>query len=89
MAAWLGLVFGSLRIPFGVIAATTIDIFILIISVLVTANVPIKVDWPWNDETAKKMKKTFRLLVTGADEEKTAAEKATKKKDTKDDEAQG
>ena len=46
---WLGLVFGSLRMPFGNIAATTIDIFILIISILVTANVPIKVEWPWND----------------------------------------
>ena len=47
---WLGLVFGSLRTPFGNIAAITIDIFILIISVLVTANVPIKVEWPWRDE---------------------------------------
>jgi len=37
---WLGLIFGSLRTPFGNIAALTIDIFILIISILVTANVP-------------------------------------------------
>jgi S-DNA-T family DNA segregation ATPase FtsK/SpoIIIE len=73
---WLGLVFGSLRTPFGVIAATTIDIFILIISVLVTANVPIKVNWPWNDE-GEEDEDDIPLLVTGADGEKTTAEKAT------------
>ncbi|MGD1003450.1 MAG: DNA translocase FtsK [Minisyncoccia bacterium] len=69
---WLGLVFGSLRVPFGVIAATTIDIFILIISVLVTANVPIKVNWPWSDEDGEEDEEDIPLLVTGADGEKTA-----------------
>jgi S-DNA-T family DNA segregation ATPase FtsK/SpoIIIE len=69
---WLGLVFGSLRVPFGVIAATTIDIFILIISVLVTANVPIKVNWPWSNEEGEEDEEDIPLLVTGADEEKTA-----------------
>jgi S-DNA-T family DNA segregation ATPase FtsK/SpoIIIE len=84
---WLGLVFGSLRTPFGVIAATTIDIFILIISVLVTANVPIKVEWPWNnkDESEEKAEDTTPLLVTGADGEKTTAEKAMDEKDAKND----
>ena len=66
---WLGLVFGSLRAPFGVIAATTIDIFILIISVLVTANVPIKVNWPWNNEGGEEDEEDIPLLVTGADGE--------------------
>jgi S-DNA-T family DNA segregation ATPase FtsK/SpoIIIE len=69
---WLGLVFGSLRVPFGVIAATTIDIFILIISVLVTANVPIKVNWPWNNKDGEEDEEDIPLLVTGADGEKTA-----------------
>ena len=78
----LGLVFGSLRTPFGVIAATTIDIFILIISVLVTANAPIKVNWPWNDE-GEEDEEDIPLLVTGADGEKTTAEKATDEKDAK------
>jgi S-DNA-T family DNA segregation ATPase FtsK/SpoIIIE len=78
---WLGLVFGSLRTPFGSIAATTIDIFILIISVLVTANVPIKMSWPWNDEETEE--DATPLLVTGADGEKTTAEKAANGKDEK------
>jgi S-DNA-T family DNA segregation ATPase FtsK/SpoIIIE len=83
---WLGWVFGSLQIPFGVIAATTIDIFILIISVLVTANVPIKVAWPWNAE-GEEDEEDIPLLVTGADEEVTAIVKEAKKKDAKEDES--
>jgi S-DNA-T family DNA segregation ATPase FtsK/SpoIIIE len=82
---WLGLVFGSLRVPFGVIAATTIDIFILIISVLVTANVPIKMEWPWNNESGEEDEEDIPLLVTGADGEKTTAEKATDEKGAKGD----
>lgn len=82
---WLGLVFGSLRMPFGVIAATTIDIFILIISILVTANIPIKVDWPWNNGDGEEDEENLPLLVTGADGEKTTPGKATDGKDTKGD----
>jgi S-DNA-T family DNA segregation ATPase FtsK/SpoIIIE len=81
---WLGLAFGSLRTPFGNIAATTIDIFILIISVLVAANVPIKVSWPWSDEGEEAEKDTTSLSVTGADGEKTTAEKASDEKNGKD-----
>ncbi|HEY5221358.1 MAG TPA: DNA translocase FtsK [Candidatus Paceibacterota bacterium] len=85
---WLGLVFGSLRTPFGNIAAVTIDIFILIISVLVTANVPIKVQWPWNDEDdetedAAVKENAAPLLVTGTDGEKITAEKVVNEKDEK------
>lgn len=83
---WLGLVFGSLRVPFGNIAATTIDIFILIISVLVTANVPLKVTWPWergaDDEDGAAEDET-PLLVTGTEEEKPASEKTASAKDEK------
>lgn len=42
-AGLLGLVLGSLHYPFGMAAAAIINGFILIISVLVTANVPIKI----------------------------------------------
>ena len=42
---WLGLVFGSLRAPFGTIAATVINCFILVVAILVTANVPLKLKW--------------------------------------------
>lgn len=83
---WLGLVFGSLRVPFGVIAAITIDIFILIISVLVTANVPIKVEWPWNDEDKDEEPEedATPLLVTGTETEKLAPEKSMAAKNEKD-----
>ncbi|MGC9598832.1 MAG: DNA translocase FtsK [Minisyncoccia bacterium] len=57
---WLGLVLGSLRYPFGKTAAAIIDGFIFIISILVTANVPIKVKWPGKAP----------LVVTGTNGEK-------------------
>jgi S-DNA-T family DNA segregation ATPase FtsK/SpoIIIE len=80
---WLGLVFGSLRDPFGNIAAVTIDIFILIISILVTANVPLKVTGLWRDEDEndEEEKDATPLLVTGTDGEKTVPEKAPEKKE--------
>ena len=82
---WLGIIFGSLRTPFGTIAATTIDIFILIISILVTANVPLKISLPWNDEDTDEedIEDATPLLVTGSDGEKTSAEKATDEKTAK------
>jgi DNA segregation ATPase FtsK/SpoIIIE, S-DNA-T family len=86
---WLGLVFGSLRDPFGVIAAITIDIFILIISVLVTANVPIKLPWPHNEDDEGEDEEDAAdekpLLVTDADGEKTTVEKMGSEKDTKEE----
>ncbi len=41
-AGWLGVVFGSLKIPFGNIAAALIDTAILSISVIMTANLPLR-----------------------------------------------
>ncbi len=67
---WLGLVFGSLRIPFGNIAATVINCFILIVSILVTANVPLRLRWPAKD--ANDEDKNQELVVTGAEAEDKA-----------------
>jgi S-DNA-T family DNA segregation ATPase FtsK/SpoIIIE len=39
---WLGMILGSLHIPFGANAAAIINIFILVIAILVTANVPLR-----------------------------------------------
>ncbi len=61
---WLGLVLGSLRYPFGKTAATIIDGFIFIISILVTANVPIKIKW------LGKAPEEEDLPVTGTGDEK-------------------
>ena len=53
---WFGLILGSLRIPFGTTAAAVINIFILAIAVLVTANVPLawKSREEENDETQNR-----------------------------------
>jgi S-DNA-T family DNA segregation ATPase FtsK/SpoIIIE len=88
---WLGLILGSLRSPFGEIAAAVIDIFILLISILVTANVPLRITWP--EKASEKMEEEDEedeseatedeLVVTGADglgtaEAMAAAAKAAK-----------
>ncbi len=83
---WLGLVLGSLRIPFGQIAAVIINALIFIIAILITANVPLAT---WfrkkekeNDENGKP------LVVTGA-EEKTITEKKKERKEKTPEENAG
>ncbi len=67
---WLGLVLGSLRYPFGKTAAVIIDGFILIISVLVTANVPIRIKWPWKAPSGEEGGTEKPLVVTGTESKK-------------------
>ena len=76
---WLGLILGSLRIPFGKVAAAVIDSFILIISILVTANVPLKIKWPEKkvDEEEESGDDDAPLIVTGTQEEKPIKTKTT------------
>lgn len=59
---WLGLVLGSLRVPFGETAAVVINLSILVIAVLVTSNVPLKIKLP---------KKEKRPAITGTEIQKT------------------
>jgi len=66
---WLGLVLGSLRMPFGNIAAVIINTFILVISVLVTANVPIKLKMPERKAKPEEPEAEPELLVTGTEPE--------------------
>jgi hypothetical protein len=84
---WLGLIFGSLRAPFGTVAAMVIDVFILIIAILVTANVPLRIKWPKKEkaptpEEAEEDEKP--ILVTGAEPEVMSEEKSGEQKDSKD-----
>src|SRR3989344_7169114 len=57
---WLGLVLGSLRIPFGATAAIVINMFILLIGVLIAANIPLKLRLPKKQEKAP--------IITGVEE---------------------
>jgi S-DNA-T family DNA segregation ATPase FtsK/SpoIIIE len=79
---WLGLVLGSLHVPFGNVAAIVIDVFIFIISILVTANVPLKIKWPETIEDEDE-EEEVPLLVTGTDTEKVPAEKIVEEKTEK------
>jgi DNA segregation ATPase FtsK/SpoIIIE, S-DNA-T family len=80
---WLGLILGSLRSPFGNVAAIIIDIFIFIISILVTANVPLKIAMPKKamDDEDEADDDATPLLVTGTDGEKIVVEKSADKND--------
>ncbi|HVN26601.1 MAG TPA: DNA translocase FtsK [Candidatus Paceibacterota bacterium] len=84
---WLGLVFGSLRTPFGTIAASVINVFILVAAILVTANVPLKIKMPHragSDETDDDEP----ILVTGTDapeESETGEKKDDEKKSEKEE----
>jgi DNA segregation ATPase FtsK/SpoIIIE, S-DNA-T family len=71
---WLGYAFGSLSYPFGQIAAGIIDGFVLIISILITANVPLKLKWP-KHEAAEEDEEEEPLVVTGTDENPMAKKK--------------
>jgi S-DNA-T family DNA segregation ATPase FtsK/SpoIIIE len=79
---WFGYILGSLHVPFGNIAASIIDIFILVISILVTANVPLKMTW---FETSEDDEDDKDLVVTGADAPKAAPEKVAAEKPTKEE----
>ena len=78
---WLGLVLGSLRNPFGNVAAIVIDIFIFIISILVTANVPLKIVLPKKamDDEDDADEDATPLVVTGTDGEKDDGRKSAGK----------
>jgi DNA segregation ATPase FtsK/SpoIIIE, S-DNA-T family len=65
---WLGVILGSLKTPFGTIAASVINVFILIIAVLVTANVPLKLRWAQKEDSEEMDEEEAPLLVTGTDE---------------------
>lgn len=74
---WLGFILGSLRIPFGAAAAVTINVVILIASLVVAVNSPIKIRRP-NKE------KEGTLIVVSAPDTKNAemsVEKVFKEKE--------
>ncbi|MDE2018864.1 MAG: DNA translocase FtsK [Patescibacteria group bacterium] len=77
---WLGLVLGSLRVPFGNIAAIIINGFVLVIAVLVTANVPLKFKWPSGEDDGEKEE----FEAVGAEEDE-GQQKAISKKQKGDD----
>lgn len=83
---FIGYILGSLHVPFGNIAAIVIDIFILVISVLVTANVPIKIKWPESSESEEDEEEEKEIIVTGADAPKAVSTKAPAEKPAKESE---
>ena len=78
----LGIILGSLHLPFGNVAAVIINCFILVIAIIVTANVPLKKFWPSSvedkDNEAEEADEKA-LVVTGEAEEKDKKPEAKEK----------
>lgn len=74
---WLGLVFGSLRSPFGNAAAIIIDCLLFVISIIVATNTPLKFHWRQkeNDEEDEgNIEQGKPLVVTGNEPQKAPKE---------------
>lgn len=80
---WLGLILGSLKFPFGNVAAVIINIFIFIAAILITTNIPLKIRLFKKKERDEGFEKSEEyekeVLITGADQESTT--KKTKKEE--------
>ena len=77
---WLGLIFGSLKIPFGQIAATIINLVVLIISLLVILNVPLKITLP------KRKEKITEVESESEEESEEEEDDEEKQEEEKDEE---
>ncbi|MDP2741173.1 MAG: DNA translocase FtsK, partial [bacterium] len=76
---WLGIILGSLKIPFGGLAASVIDSIVMVAAVLITLNVPLKIKFP-----VKKEKEATPL--TESEENKIAAVEKEQKESFKSSE---
>jgi DNA segregation ATPase FtsK/SpoIIIE, S-DNA-T family len=65
---WMGLVLGSLKWPFGEIAAGVINVVIMIVAVIMTANLKIKFPRITREENEAE-EKNFAPVVTGVSKE--------------------
>ena len=76
---WLGLVLGSLRVPFGNTVAVILNILLAVIAILITMNLPIKIRRRKEELDGEELDEGKSLIVTG--EESQESEKEEKKTD--------
>ncbi len=73
---WLGVILGSLKIPFGNLAAIIINSIIFVSAILVTLNAPLKIKWP-----EKSAPEGAPLLAPVEEKKIAAAEKEQEEKE--------
>ena len=71
---WLGLVLGSLRVPFGNTAAVIINILLAVIAVLVAMNVPIRIKRREDESEEEESDEDEPIIVTGDEPQESAKE---------------
>jgi S-DNA-T family DNA segregation ATPase FtsK/SpoIIIE len=90
-AGWLGVILGSLKLPFGRVAAAIIDMAVLAIAIIMTANVPLRMpafarDEEEDDDAAEKearrAKDIEKLIISGDSEAGRGEKKKEDKKTT-------
>ncbi|MDP3948695.1 MAG: DNA translocase FtsK [bacterium] len=72
---WLGLILGSLKMPFGGLAAAVVNSIVFVAAVLITLNIPIKIKWPARKEETP---------LTESEENKIAAVEKKQKESTEE-----
>ena len=82
---WLGLILGSLKIPFGGLAAVVINSIVFVAAVLTTLNIPIKIKWPENGSTLLTTGKE-KTPLTESEESKIAAVEKKQKEEVEEKE---
>jgi len=75
---WLGLILGSLKIPFGSLAASVINSIAMVAAILITLNVPLKIKFPEKNEK--------EVPLTENEENKIAAVEKEQKENSKSSE---
>jgi len=64
---WMGILLGSLKAPFGEIAAIVINVIILIISILVALNIPLKITFHRRKKDDEESEEEEDVVITGDD----------------------
>lgn len=84
---FIGLILGSLRTPFGSVAAIVINVVVLIVSTIVIMNLPLRIRWPEREEEDDEEDIKIASPITTAIKQvmKKGAQKEVEENDNEED----
>ncbi|HUX36081.1 MAG TPA: DNA translocase FtsK [Candidatus Paceibacterota bacterium] len=80
---WLGLILGSLKIPFGSLAASVIDSIAMAAAILVTLNVPLKIKFPEKKEREVPLNEEEENKIAAVEKEQKEISKSPEPEEVK------